>query len=227
MQGKSRSVDLLVLLLCGATLTSALVRETFEIDTTMNCSDAEKYCRQYFDGMAYVHEILDDGWGLAWLVGFRSDNMLTSWTMCHSGLVSGNCTTVGNTTVLCESHRTVYCHENMREIILVDSPMTFDEAVAYCRNEYTDMLSIRSLKEHTIALRKMRDAKVKNAWIGLRFVGEWWMWLNGDPLEYVTWKNEELSTCPAEKDNCGILLESEVWDSSPCDLNESFLCYNE
>ena len=227
MLGKSCSTGLLVLLLCGETLTSALVRVIFEINTTMNCSDAEKYCREYFDGMAYVEEIQDDGWAFWRLVGFKSDNVLTSQTMCQSGLVSGNCTTVLNKPVSCESHMTVYCNKNMREIILVESRVTFDEAVAYCRKHYTDMLSIRSVKEQTVALWKIRVAKLSKAWIGLRFVGGWWMWLNGDPLEYVKWNNEKLSTCPAVKQNCVILLDSKEWDSNRCDLKRNFLCYNE
>uniref|UniRef100_A0AAY4BVJ5 C-type lectin domain-containing protein n=1 Tax=Denticeps clupeoides TaxID=299321 RepID=A0AAY4BVJ5_9TELE len=85
----------------------------------------------------------------------------------------------------CSIARFFYCYENVREFIMVSEKKTWDDALDYCRVNYTDMASVLSEKELSVIL--MKSAGEDNIWISLRFVYRYWLWLSGDALEYQVW----------------------------------------
>uniref|UniRef100_A0A3P8RMZ0 C-type lectin domain-containing protein n=1 Tax=Amphiprion percula TaxID=161767 RepID=A0A3P8RMZ0_AMPPE len=102
--------------------------------------------------------------------------------------------------------------------IYISKSLNWNDAQAYCRRYHTD-LSFFNRQSDIDRLRK--DTEIKNiteqVWIGLRFLGDRWMWVNGDPLEYEAWSQEggQDHQCPIRK-RCGVLTNERLWENRDC-----------
>ncbi|XDV18769.1 hypothetical protein PO909_024401, partial [Leuciscus waleckii] len=78
--------------------------------------------------------------------------------------------------------------------ILVYKNKTWDEALDYCRQNYTDLTSLRS---HTIMAEVINNtitSQTAYVWTGLRFMAGHWFWVSGDDLQYKAWSTEGSSS---------------------------------
>ncbi|XP_029577766.1 lithostathine-1-beta-like [Salmo trutta] len=103
---------------------------------------------------------------------------------------------------------------------------TWEEALEYCRDHYTDLPSLLSETEHLQAQSKIEAAQTDHVWTGLIFLAREWLWVNGDHLEYQAWSGGELPHCPAQYLHCGTLTrDEEHWGTRNCEERMNFLCY--
>ncbi|CAB1328350.1 unnamed protein product [Coregonus sp. 'balchen'] len=127
-----------------------------------------------------------------------------------------------------DSQFTFYCFE---EMTLVHEKKTWEEAVRYCRKHFTDIVSLLSENENNVAMRKIQE-EIKNTtdsplvWMGLCFHGGYWLWVNGDALEYENregWDDNCSSAFP-----CGSINTKKLhWGSGKCERKLKFICYRE
>uniref|UniRef100_A0A8B9KJW8 C-type lectin domain-containing protein n=1 Tax=Astyanax mexicanus TaxID=7994 RepID=A0A8B9KJW8_ASTMX len=104
--------------------------------------------------------------------------------------------------------------------------MTWEEALNYCRDTYTDLASLTSYQENALAVRKSTAAEVSHVWIGLHFVVRYWIWVDGHALEFKAWSEDEDPKCPARNLRCGALeTDTNTWTPRNCGEKLNFLCY--
>uniref|UniRef100_A0A3Q3E029 C-type lectin domain-containing protein n=1 Tax=Labrus bergylta TaxID=56723 RepID=A0A3Q3E029_9LABR len=73
-------------------------------------------------------------------------------------------------------------------LMVDDVKKTWEEALEHCRETHTDLTSLNSETERLLALSEIRhNCITKRVWIGLRFLGDHWLWVNGEPLVYEAW----------------------------------------
>uniref|UniRef100_A0A3Q0R0N0 C-type lectin domain-containing protein n=1 Tax=Amphilophus citrinellus TaxID=61819 RepID=A0A3Q0R0N0_AMPCI len=60
----------------------------------------------------------------------------------------------------------------------------------------------------------------KNVWIGLRFLSEDWLWVDGQEMDYKAWGQGGKPSCPNTKVN-----ENGVWRACDCEERLNFICY--
>uniref|UniRef100_A0A8C4NWB0 C-type lectin domain-containing protein n=1 Tax=Dicentrarchus labrax TaxID=13489 RepID=A0A8C4NWB0_DICLA len=90
-------------------------------------------------------------------------------------------------------------------LILVEEKKTWEHALLHCSQEHTTLTSLVSETENLQALRKIQHNDItQRVWIGLRFLGDRWLWVDRDPLVYENWAEggEEDYQCPIMK-RCG------------------------
>nr|XP_046234459.1 dromaiocalcin-1-like [Scatophagus argus] len=112
-------------------------------------------------------------------------------------------------------------------LIVVEHKMTWEEAVMHCRQTHTTLTSLASETEHLLALNKIRhDHITKRVWIGLRYLEDRWLWVDGNPLEYWAWPQggDQDHQCPMQK-RCGALTKEGVWEAWDCQDKLNFICY--
>ncbi|XP_051801914.1 dromaiocalcin-1-like [Acanthochromis polyacanthus] len=101
---------------------------------------------------------------------------------------------------------------------------SWEEAVEHCRESYTDLTSLLSKTEVQLALDHLRRHKItETVWIGLRYLGDLWLWVNGDPLVYTAWSQNRDTTCPV-LNRCGALTEDGLWEERDCLEKLKFIC---
>uniref|UniRef100_A0A3Q3FJF4 C-type lectin domain-containing protein n=1 Tax=Labrus bergylta TaxID=56723 RepID=A0A3Q3FJF4_9LABR len=74
---------------------------------------------------------------------------------------------------------------------------TWEEALEHCRETHTDLTSLNSETERRLALSEIQHDRItKRVWIGLRFLGDRWLWVDGDPLVYEAWPEGDQEMSP-------------------------------
>uniref|UniRef100_A0A3Q2CTJ8 C-type lectin domain-containing protein n=1 Tax=Cyprinodon variegatus TaxID=28743 RepID=A0A3Q2CTJ8_CYPVA len=101
--------------------------------------------------------------------------------------------------------------------VFVDSPQrswryerkTWEDALEHCRKNDGDLISLLSEVENHIAHSRIHhSALTQQVWIGMRYLGDSWMWVNGDPVLYTasTTKGDQDYQCPRLR-RCGALTK--------------------
>uniref|UniRef100_A0A3Q3FWF2 C-type lectin domain-containing protein n=1 Tax=Labrus bergylta TaxID=56723 RepID=A0A3Q3FWF2_9LABR len=103
---------------------------------------------------------------------------------------------------------------------------TWEEALEHCRETHTDLTSLNSETERLLALSEIQHDRItERVWIGLRFLGDHWLWVNGDPLVYEAWpEGDQEHQCPLRK-RCGALTKEGHWENWDCEEKLHFICY--
>uniref|UniRef100_A0A3Q3KT97 C-type lectin domain-containing protein n=1 Tax=Labrus bergylta TaxID=56723 RepID=A0A3Q3KT97_9LABR len=103
---------------------------------------------------------------------------------------------------------------------------TWEEALEHCRETHTNLTSLNSETERLLALSEIQHDRItKRVWIGLRFLGDRWLWVNGDPLVYEAWpEGDQEHQCPLRK-RCGALTKEGHWENWDCEEKLHFICY--
>uniref|UniRef100_A0A3B1KHK1 C-type lectin domain-containing protein n=1 Tax=Astyanax mexicanus TaxID=7994 RepID=A0A3B1KHK1_ASTMX len=117
-------------------------------------------------------------------------------------------------------------HLKMSNSTFGNKNMTWEEALNYCRDTYTDLASLTSYQENALAVRKSTAAEVSHVWIGLHFVVRYWIWVDGHALEYQAWSEDENPKCPARNLRCGALeTDTNTWTHRDCGEKLNFLLF--
>ncbi|XP_051269656.1 secretory phospholipase A2 receptor-like isoform X1 [Dicentrarchus labrax] len=124
----------------------------------------------------------------------------------------------------CEDEFNFYCFQS--KLVLVKENKTWEEAMEQCRQQHTDLVSLRSESALIKTLQTCREAQTDHVWIGLRYLAGNWLWVNGDDMRYYARSQEKAPQCPAKSRHCGALsLEGQLWDSRDCEEKLNFVCY--
>uniref|UniRef100_A0A3Q3G1X1 C-type lectin domain-containing protein n=1 Tax=Labrus bergylta TaxID=56723 RepID=A0A3Q3G1X1_9LABR len=109
-------------------------------------------------------------------------------------------------------------------LMVDDGKKTWEEALEHCRETHTDLTSLNSETEQRLALSEIQhDHITERVWIGLRFFGDHWLWVNGDPLVYEAWpEGDQEHQCPLRK-RCGALTKEGHWENWDCEEKVHFI----
>ncbi|XP_014186699.2 putative C-type lectin domain family 20 member A, partial [Haplochromis burtoni] len=109
--------------------------------------------------------------------------------------------------------------------------MTWTEAQSYCREHFTDLVTIYNSNINQLLFSKGPKTKTW-AWIGLYDDRYSWKWSMEGKLFYVGSKNEFLiwansqPDCVYAKEYCVALQGQTQMNDRPCGASYPFLCYN-
>ncbi|XP_029286597.1 dromaiocalcin-1-like [Cottoperca gobio] len=112
-------------------------------------------------------------------------------------------------------------------LIVPQFKKTWEQAMLYCRHKHNELTSLTSETEHLLALSEIKHSNItERVWIGLCFLGDRWLWVNGDTLEYKAWpiSGDQDHECPMQK-RCGALSKEGVWENWECWDELNFICY--
>nr|XP_046190146.1 macrophage mannose receptor 1-like [Oncorhynchus gorbuscha] len=248
MQRKSSFTGLLITALCA--VASGKLREYHYVSEEKTWSEAQRYCREHYTDLAFisnqeeVDQLLPISRGdWTWIGLHRDANDPTGWTWSggeNSAFrfwKSGEPNNAGGIEDCvmvqwdvrwmdsrCSRTRPFLCYKE--KLILVQEMKTWEEALKYCRDHYTDLPSLLSKTEHLQAQSKMEGAQTDHVWTGLIFLAREWLWVNGDHLKYQAWSGGELPHCPTQYLHCGTLTrDEEHWGTRNCKERRNFLCY--
>ncbi|KAK0139366.1 Macrophage mannose receptor 1 [Merluccius polli] len=163
-------------------------------------------------------------WSWPWEDG-EPDN----WRGCegcglmHNGLWSDqNCN---------NKHPFLCFHSNTNDTILGDSSIIFvniqmnwSDAQAYCRENYTDLPSIRNLEENNLVSKKNRAES--GSWIGL-YRNLWATWSDGSNSTFRHWRiRMPNNAAQIITNNCAVaaLDNGLQWLDAPCHHSHRFIC---
>lgn len=137
---------------------------------------------------------------------------------CVAVLVSGDWETFNCTETL-----SFFCYTWYPQIVLVKELKTWDEALRYCRTNYTDLISVTTESDFYAANKTLAD-QTTSVWTGLRFIDGLWFWVNEEALPSLV----TVPSCPAPSFRCGAIEPgTDVLENRNCMKKMNFLCYYE
>ncbi|XP_073692784.1 C-type lectin lectoxin-Phi1-like [Garra rufa] len=226
------------------------VRIHYIVTETMTWNDAQNYCRELYDDISTINEeegkmlsfYLAPNYLFSWVGLYRSSNNpeiwiwsggekepADYWDIDKPNNDSEKCggLKLSNSKLhdlSCTETLPFFCMKVFGQV-LVHKNKTWDEALDYCRKEYTDLASLSSETLMEEGINKIITSQTAYVWTGLRFMAGHWFWVSGDDLQYKAWSAEGEIQCPAEHLRCGALdIEENVWKPIDCEERHNFLC---
>ena len=108
--------------------------------------------------------------------------------------------------------------------VLINETKSWREAQSYCREHYTDLVSVRNPEENRRIEDKVRLLQSEAVWIGL--FRDDWMWSDQRNSSFRYWGKN----MPDNKtnDNCAVTKQNEdegKWKGRKCDEEHPFICH--
>uniref|UniRef100_H2MXT2 C-type lectin domain-containing protein n=1 Tax=Oryzias latipes TaxID=8090 RepID=H2MXT2_ORYLA len=105
--------------------------------------------------------------------------------------------------------------------VYIDKSMTWSEAQIYCREHYSDLASVRNMKDNEEITKLIPNRR--NVWIGL--FRDSWKWSDGSSLSFKYWSRSEPNG-PTENCGAGYSSGSGTWVDISCSHKFAFICYS-
>uniref|UniRef100_A0A3B5LPI8 C-type lectin domain-containing protein n=1 Tax=Xiphophorus couchianus TaxID=32473 RepID=A0A3B5LPI8_9TELE len=109
-------------------------------------------------------------------------------------------------------------------LVLVKEDKTWEEALEYCKNmkegKNYNLLATTEEVGHFSALFLVLSTNISSVWTGLRYLGDEWFWVGGEPVQY-----QNIPSCPAKR--CGVLEKkrNSSFGIRDCNKRRNFFCY--
>lgn len=225
-----------------------LVRKNFFVSRLLPWTDAQAYCRMYYDDLS----VINSPWDLenfkkdvaAYLseecwVGLSKKTNESVYTQWSDGSLIGfpvwkpdkpnylntfHCVAVTNMELHdfdCEQSLKFFCYKWVPQMVLVEEMMTWEGALQYCRTHYTDLISVITDDDMKAVKLMSLTSQTPSVWTGLCFMDGSWFWVNQDPLGSLI----SVPSCPIKPFRCGALKAGDdVWENKDCNEKMNFLC---
>ncbi|XP_041858772.1 C-type mannose receptor 2-like [Melanotaenia boesemani] len=135
--------------------------------------------------------------------------------------------------VVCNRIQQYMCYDE--NLILVTENKTWEEALDHCRSlggedsenpdsvswkPSYDLVTLITEDDHDYARERAQQATTDEVWTGLRFLGDGWFWVGGEPVQY-----QDIPSCPAY--GCGVLEKNSKtsFGLRACSQRRNFFCY--
>ncbi|XP_047662662.1 secretory phospholipase A2 receptor-like [Tachysurus fulvidraco] len=209
-----------------------------------NHTEAQKACRENYTDLVTVYSdedntklaelVIKAGVDSGWIGLYRSDfsekwsngDPVTFRNLAGDCGTSSYCVSMrvdGSWESLqCTETKHFMCYEQdasskTRNYHLILENKTWYEAQCYCRQRYTDLVSIRD-QQHNEEVRIKGLNSITPFWIGL--LCDDWQWIDEGISAYRNWDSNQ----PLPQGNCVAVIEGR-WYSAPCSNHRFALCY--
>ncbi|XP_029112223.1 macrophage mannose receptor 1-like [Scleropages formosus] len=189
--------------------------EIYFVNMSKNWTEAQSYCREKYTDLVTIDnpEEMNRVINSVNLTGYTGP----AWI----GLEKGNS---WNWQWSLEERLLYRSAEGDQRYILINDAKTWKDAQTYCRENYTDLVSVRNQTENDLIHNMTKSGTC--VWIGL--YRDYWQWSDQRNSSFRYWKLGKPDSYD-EIENCTIASITQTlsgtWDDRECGEKHPFLCY--
>ncbi|XP_067303677.1 C-type mannose receptor 2-like [Pseudorasbora parva] len=247
-----QTLYLVLLLIALCSVSECVQRQYHFINVLKTWTEAQSYCRANYTDLATVDNMNDmkelnkcvtgGGGPYIWIGLQRTSVNKWQWSSGDPALYQnwrsgqpngtdecgfmrngqwedGGCT--NSLTFICSSSN------NMSTgLVFVNQTMNWTEAQSYCRQNHTDLVSVRNQNENQQIQKFINDSHISNeVWIGL--FRDSWQWSDQRNSSFRYWSTGEPNNAGVE--NCAMFISNtrSQWIDDPCNRRYPFVCHED
>ncbi|XP_062374279.1 secretory phospholipase A2 receptor-like [Sardina pilchardus] len=204
-------------------------------------SDSFNICRTHYTDLVTLYDKTDEeqchllleGDGIAF-IGLKGPSNSFKWSNGDPVIYKRNLKEINKNTCVamkadgdweplrCTQERTFICYSDGSSSTLIDEKKSWYEAQKFCRDKYTDLVSITD-EEQNKAVHAIKQKHPNNSWIGLKWDG--WEWADGGLSGYRNWSSEADFS---KQDHTAVTISlSNKWMPATKTTEVPFICYKD
>ncbi|XP_057185582.1 macrophage mannose receptor 1-like [Triplophysa rosa] len=234
--------------LAFGSLCECIQRQYYYINTTMNWTEAQSYCRETYTDLATINNMNDmnklmktvnntrdvgvwiglkksSDYKWKWSLGDPANN--TNWSNEQHG--NDNCVFMRNGEwhhQNCDQRSKFICYNETSKINIKEtSNKTWREAQTFCRQYHTDLTSVRNPNENEKIQTVINDTET-SVWIGL--FSDLWEWSDKSKSGFRNWKSFEPNNNHDYSEDCTeVRMNEGQWNDAGCHHSLTFVCHED
>ncbi|XP_067303744.1 C-type mannose receptor 2-like [Pseudorasbora parva] len=241
----------LVLLLIALCSVSECVQHHYRfINETKNWTEAQRYCRENYTDLATAENmndmidlnksVNDGGVQYVWIGLQRTSVNKWQWSSGDPELYLNwgpgqpngrdDCGVMSNGQIYIYPCSSAYlpfiCNNMSTGLVLVDQPKNWRDAQSYCRQNHTDLVSVRNQNESQQIQKFISDRHLSGygVWIGL--FRESWQWSDQSNSTFRYWDSNQPDN-QGGVENCTVIRPNAQgqWNDVSCNNQYPFVCH--
>ncbi len=113
-----------------------------------------------------------------------------------------------------------FCFKASTGFVPVPEEKNWTDAQKYCRENHTDLASVRNETENNLIETMLTDNTV---WIGLHRL---WVWSDNSTASFTHWKTNRSQSRVGYHDDCALIDLQGQWTDQLCSESYPFVCYD-
>nr|XP_055048138.1 macrophage mannose receptor 1-like [Misgurnus anguillicaudatus] len=235
----------LFIALCS--LSECIPHRYHYINISMNWTEAQSYCREHYADLATVDNMNDmkqlmsqvyNSGDIGVWIGLNNTGVYKwKWSMGDpvnytnwetKGEANGNCvymiSGIWRHQYCGQTSRFICYNETINEYIYETSNKTWRDAQIFCRQNYTDLASVRNQNESE-QIQKIINNNQTSVWIGL--FSDLWEWSDKSDSTFRYWMTDQPNSGTNEKCTEVKMYNQGHWNDAVCSNSQTFVCHED